>query len=530
MATDSQRQSTSGGLASAPPPPSPSFFFRGHDAPIHSLEFICNNNFLVSGDEAGWIIVWDIWKRRQIYKWQGHTSASILALKAIPIHSTQHHVQNAGSWKTRISTQLDPVYIASHGRDNEIHIWDINDILEKSYRYPGTRIHEESSETKSTLEPIFSLPVNAVNFCKMSILSIEAEPNTEDDQITMQEIQEKASSHESSSLRKDSPFGKTHRQLYIAVPSPTTPKFIDIYDVSKPERTFASVGAEATTPQGDEKKWGSVMAIQMFQAADLSNLAPEDSPNIKLLHMVVGYEDGSVSLYRESLVSPSTQNQKQKQKMEIVWTLKCHREPALDISSDLRFAVSCGSDNVLVKYNLFTSLQGVPEISKTALKSNGIADVKIRSDNKIIGLAGWDGRIRIFSTKTLKPLAVLNHHREGLYCLSFARLPMLDLEKSKSAKGTLVNHAEIVNDDNKDTSSHEEVTGKAEESNDKEASGESSEGSSGYDSDEEDSDFEYMIENRRKCSTRHWISAGVCPSLGGNIDMKSGINQIDSMT
>ena len=65
---------------------------------------------------------------------------------------------------------------------------------------------------------------------------------------------------------------------------------------------------------------------------------------------------------------------------------------ALDISHDMQYAVSCGSDNVLARYNLTGQLQGVPEVTQIALKANGIADIKIRSDNKIIGLAGWDGR------------------------------------------------------------------------------------------------------------------------------------------
>lgn len=65
---------------------------------------------------------------------------------------------------------------------------------------------------------------------------------------------------------------------------------------------------------------------------------------------------------------------------------------AVDVSSKAGFAISCGSDNVLVKYDLSSSLQGTPEVVKSALKANGMADGKIRSDEKVIALAGWDGR------------------------------------------------------------------------------------------------------------------------------------------
>jgi hypothetical protein len=72
--------------------------------------------------------------------------------------------------------------------------------------------------------------------------------------------------------------------------------------------------------------------------------------------------------------------------------LMCFIVLALDISSDLSFAVSTGTDNVLAKYDLFSQVQGVPEVTKVALKSNGITGTKIRKDGKIIGMAGWDGR------------------------------------------------------------------------------------------------------------------------------------------
>ncbi|KAF9353106.1 ASTRA complex subunit [Mortierella sp. AD094] len=214
--------------------------------------------------------------------------------------------------------------------------------------------------------------------------------------------------------------------------------------------------------------------------------AAHDHPDT--LHMLVGYEDGSVCLFQESASLPTAQGQKQKRKMQVLWSIKCHREPVLglDVSSDLQFAVSCGSDNVL----------GVPEVLKEALKSNGIADIKIRSDNKIIGLAGWDGRIRIFSAKALKPLAVLKHHREGLYCLGFAQIRGLD--QSANAEGA------AADDQNKVETGTEKNSASALRGVD---DGDGSDKDSEDESDE-DSDSEYILEDRLKWSRRHWIAVG----------------------
>ncbi|KAG0000240.1 Guanine nucleotide binding protein (G protein), beta polypeptide 1-like [Entomortierella chlamydospora] len=506
MTTESHRHSQSTGVASAPAPapPLPSFLFRGHDAPIHSLEFFASNTFLVTGDETGWIYVWDIWKRRQIYKWQGHPSASVLALKAISIQPSKSSTPRTATKKcqAQLMALQDPVYIVSHGRDNEIHVWDINDILQKSLESSSSTNSAAPSSKSQNLAPVFSLPVNAVNFCKMSILAIDAPLFSSSASENKGDVQE----------LKESPLRKTHQHFYIAVPSPTTPTLIDIYDIVKPERKFASIGVDASMPQGTgEKKWGSVMAIQLFQTrkqaiVDLSALelnddtsttaATHDHPDT--LHMLVGYEDGSVCLFQESAPLPSAQGQKQKHKMQVLWTIKCHREPVLglDVSSDLRFAVSCGSDNVLAKYDLSNRVQGVPEVLKEALKSNGIADIKIRSDNKIIGLAGWDGRIRIFSAKALKPLAVLKHHREGLYCLGFAQIRGLD--QSANAEGA------TANDQNKVEACTEKDSASALREVD---DGDGLDKDSGDESDE-DSDSEYILQDRLQWSRRHWIAAG----------------------
>ncbi|KAF9103880.1 ASTRA complex subunit, partial [Mortierella sp. AM989] len=510
---ESSRHLQSTGVTSGPAPPTPSFLFRGHDAPIHSLEFFANNAFLVTGDEIGWIYVWDIWKRRQIYKWHGHPSASVLALKAIPIQTIAQGYntpKRIGAKKNQSTAQHlnDLVYIVSHGRDNEIHFWDINDILYKSLSSSGSSsaasTHNIPSSGSQNLAPIFSLPVNAVNFCKMSILAIDAPPPSSSAEKDSSATATPSSSH------SESPLKTTHQHIYIAVPSPTTPTLIDIYDVVKPERTFASIGvAETSISQGTDKKWGSVMAIQLFQtrsqSLDLAALELNDDTSVtgsnelsKTLHMLVGYEDGSVCLFREStLLLPVTQGKKQKRDMEVLWSIKRHREPilALDVSSDLQFAVSCGSDNILVKYNLSSHLQGVPEVLQVALKSNGIADIKIRSDNKIMGLAGWDGRIRIFSAKSLKPLAVLKHHREGLNCLGFAYLygldPSTDVEETAEEKGKVEMSSE--NSSASTPNKHEED----------DETDEASENES-----DEDSDLEDMLEGRRQWSRRHWIAVG----------------------
>ncbi|XP_065369315.1 guanine nucleotide-binding protein subunit beta-like protein 1 [Calliphora vicina] len=48
-----------------------------------------------------------------------------------------------------------------------------------------------------------------------------------------------------------------------------------------------------------------------------------------------------------------------------------------------------------------------------SLKNSGINCVRIRSDQKVFASGGWDGRVRVFSWKSLRPLAVLTEHKTG---------------------------------------------------------------------------------------------------------------------
>ena len=55
-------------------------------------------------------------------------------------------------------------------------------------------------------------------------------------------------------------------------------------------------------------------------------------------------------------------------------------------------------------------------------KHAGQQSLKVRSDGRILVTGGWDSRIRIYSTKTLKEVAVLKWHNEGVYAAAFGEV------------------------------------------------------------------------------------------------------------
>lgn len=48
------------------------------------------------------------------------------------------------------------------------------------------------------------------------------------------------------------------------------------------------------------------------------------------------------------------------------------------------------------------------------VKNAGINVLRIRQDKKVFMSAGWDGRLRVYSWKSLRPLAVLTEHKASL--------------------------------------------------------------------------------------------------------------------
>jgi len=53
-------------------------------------------------------------------------------------------------------------------------------------------------------------------------------------------------------------------------------------------------------------------------------------------------------------------------------------------------------------------------------KHAGQQSLKVRSDGKVFATAGWDSRVRVYSAKTMKEVAVLKWHTVGCYAVAFS--------------------------------------------------------------------------------------------------------------
>jgi WD40 repeat protein len=89
--------------------------------------------------------------------------------------------------------------------------------------------------------------------------------------------------------------------------------------------------------------------------------------------------------------------------------------------SEVTMSGICGSVSSQV---MFFNIDNNCCLARTQTKeiiNPGISSVKIRPDNRIVALGCWDGRIRLFSWKSSRPLAALVEHSAEINDVCFSR-------------------------------------------------------------------------------------------------------------
>lgn len=75
----------------------------------------------------------------------------------------------------------------------------------------------------------------------------------------------------------------------------------------------------------------------------------------------------------------------------------------------------------------------------------GQQSLSARLDGRVFATAGWDGMARVYSSTTLKEVAVLKWHKEGCYAVAFADVDALGAE-SKTSETEVENRGSVVDD------------------------------------------------------------------------------------
>lgn len=173
-----------------------------------------------------------------------------------------------------------------------------------------------------------------------------------------------------------------------------------------------------------------VMAVNIFFTAQGDDL-----------YVVSGYEDGHVMVHVRH--GPGLESSK----WEKIYASRPHSQPLLSLDvppgqGRKDYFMTSSADALIVKHPIphvvssSSSAKGKAKeeeeeeeekVQNTPLrvlntKHAGQQGLRVRSDNKIFATAGWDARVRVYSCKTMKELAVLKWHKEGCYAMAFAEI------------------------------------------------------------------------------------------------------------
>jgi ASTRA-associated protein 1 len=287
-----------------------------------------------------------------------------------------------------------------HGRDHRLRAWQLTDASLDGETLDAQLPAEGGGlPSPKRREPwlLHSMAVSALNFCAFTLCA--ATP----------------AGHEKYAAD----------QAIIAVPNALDSGGIDFFNLPS-ERRVSVLKSDA------QIKTGMVMALDVFHHPEAGSLI-----------VISGYEDGRTMVHRRRpRASPEEQ-----WKWETILISRPHSQPvlSLDTTPSKAFYFTSSADAMIAKFAIPTSSVGsdvdviAAKISNT--KHAGQQDLTVRDDGKIFATAGWDGRIRVYSAKTLKELAVLKWHQGGCYSVAFADSVLHDgpeLSSEVGREGALV--------------------------------------------------------------------------------------------
>ncbi|KLT41413.1 WD40 repeat-like protein [Cutaneotrichosporon oleaginosum] len=238
------------------------------------------------------------------------------------------------------------------------------------------------------------MPANALNFCAFSLARVPGEETA-----------------------------------LMAVPNLTDSELIDIYALPSLDRVGAAVNFLPRAKDGPRS--GLVMSLHL---AVLPHTAPREAEGKgkgkarteDQLALVAAYEDGRVELWSCPLAAllerrAEWDGRKMADKLwSRVWEGKAHNEAVMAMAVDRAFerAFTVSADHRVVRIDL-AALAGEVAIKAYPTQQIGNSALAVSGDGRILAVGGWDGKIRLFSAATLKPLGALAYHRESVHALAW---------------------------------------------------------------------------------------------------------------
>lgn len=160
------------------------------------------------------------------------------------------------------------------------------------------------------------------------------------------------------------------------------------------ERQLLSVSSQ------EEARLPPLGTVMCFLPVEIKNVS----------YLLAGYESGTIILWDLNTGKPLSH-------------LRLSEEECLmtiDYDPVTNKGVCGGSSDRITVFSIDRQNMQIRKNSEICVKNAGIHRVRIRKDLKVFSSAGWDGRIRIFSWKSMRMLTVLSVHKGELMDLIYS--------------------------------------------------------------------------------------------------------------
>ena len=308
-----------------------------------------------------------------------------------------------------------------HGRDHRLRVWQLK---EDGFGSLDTRLPVEGKDTETRKEPwlLHSMPVNALNFCAFAMCYDE--PQTQES--FSHRTHDPPSATQNANHLKDVPSlslesESIDRPVILAVSNALDSGAIDFFRLPSERRV-------STLPVDKQVKTGMVMALSLSTHSSNGRLT-----------VLSGYESGHAMVH----VQQSNITQLPWSWEKVLVSLP-HSQPllSLDTSPAADFFFTSSADAIIAKFavptNSITSVVVEKPIKILNTRHAGQQGLSMRSDGRIFATAGWDARIRVYSAKAMRELAVLKWHKDGCYAVAFATIDPEKIRQDGTSTGSTI--------------------------------------------------------------------------------------------
>ncbi|PVI02526.1 WD40 repeat-like protein [Periconia macrospinosa] len=495
MAEDTEQQASTRG------PAQPSFVFRGHTAQIHSARIVSRNTCLVTGDADGWVVIWRLETKRALAVWKAHDGAILeTAMWGNDKFITHGRDHNLRIWQLDISnaSNLSRALPAEGSEIDRPKPWLLHSLPANTLNfcafsmcYATDVLRNSESEPINTQDESVLIAVPARDDKKVEVYQFPQEklicvvPKVESKDTGMV-MAVKLVHHSASNdiliavgyeggfiavyAIPRSPTQQTQATrhpiriaqiIYLSQPHTQPVLSLDVLPASG--TTFFTSSADAVIAKHQ---------INYVPLDDITNSSLERNKGIveeACKAKEHSFKDGDAATTSDTDAKPLTLTPPiptHQHTSTIPKDLPSNED--LDISTEpLDFkkkpmpasrSASTSTNSATKPGGLSSLLSGAakpqhqtrpapPLVPKVVTpeppykfmntKHAGQQSLRVRSDGRLLVTGGWDKRVRVYSTKTLKEVAVLKWHSEGVYAVDFGEiLDAEDIQSGVGRKGT----------------------------------------------------------------------------------------------